>query len=216
QELLAGQGRLTEAEKALREAQAERDRLALRRETLLRLRQEGTAYSPGVRKVLAPESGLKGILGTVSSLMSVPREYERAIEAALGSRLQQVIVEHWEDAEAAIALLKRTRAGWATFLPLDTLRPPSPLAAVAWPGVVGVASHLVRFEERLRPALDLLLGRVLVVTDLAVARRLLGERTGASLIVTLDGETVQPSGAVSGGARAEKGHLLAQEREWRE
>ena len=216
QDLLAVRGRLAESEKALREAQAERDRLALQREALLRLRQEGAAYSPGVRKVLAPESGLKGILGTVSSLMTVPREYEGAIEAALGSRLQQVIVEHWEDAEAAIALLKRTRAGWATFLPLDTLRPPAPLAEVAWPGVVGVASHLVRFEERLRPAFDLLLGRVLVVTDLAVARRLLGERTGASLIVTLDGETVQPSGAVSGGARAEKGHLLAQEREWRE
>lgn len=215
-ELLAVQRGLAEAEDALSKARAERYRLALRRDALLRLRQEMTAYHPGVRRVLAPNSGLTGILGTVSSLMTVPQEYERAIEAALGSRLQNVIVERWEDAEMAIALLKRTHAGWATFFPLDTLRVPTPLVAPTAPGVIGVASRLVRFEERLRPAYELLLGRVLVVSDLAAARRLLGERTGASLIVTLDGETVQPSGVVSGGARAEKGHLLAQEREWRE
>ncbi len=215
-EIAALQGRLAEAEQAFREARAERDRLTSRRDALLRLRQEGATYHPGVRRVLAPDAGLRGILGTVSNLMSVPQEYEEAIEAALGSRLQNILVEHWADAEAAIALLKRTRAGWATFLPLDTLRAPTPLVAPSLPGVVGVASRLVRFEERLRPAFELLLGRVLVVTDLAAARRLLGERTGASLIVTLEGETVQPSGAVSGGARAERGHLLAQEREWRE
>ncbi|MBC7256671.1 MAG: hypothetical protein H5T66_11285, partial [Chloroflexi bacterium] len=138
QDLLVVRGRLAESEKTLREAQAERDRLALQRETLSRLRQEGAAYPPGVRKVLAPESSLKGVLGTVSRLMTVPREYERAIEAALGSRLYQVIVEHWEDAEAAIALLKRTRAGWATFLPLDTLRPHAAAAGR------GRAQHSVR------------------------------------------------------------------------
>lgn len=215
-DLLGVQEDLTEAEKALNAARAERDQLALRQAALLRLRQEMTVYHPGVRRVLAPESGLKGILGTVSSLMTVPKEYEEAVEAALGSRLQNLIVERWEDAEAAIAFLKRTRAGWATFLPLDTLRVPTPLVAPVAPGVVGVASRLVHFEERLRPAYELLLGRVLVVDDLTAARRLLNERTGASLIVTLDGETVQPSGAVSGGARAERGHLLAQEREWRE
>ena len=169
-----------------------------------------------MRNVVAAGASLEGILGTVAELMRVPAEYEQAIESALGARLQNVVTAKWEHAEAAIHRLKETRAGWATFLPLDTLRPRSPLQAPHSDAIVGVASELVRFDESLRPVYELLLGRILIVRDLPSARRLLGQRTGASLLVTLDGETVQPSGAVSGGARRQHSNLLALEREWRQ
>jgi chromosome segregation protein len=146
----------------------------------------------------------------------VPEEYELAIQSALGSRLENIVTRRWEDAEAAIELLKQRQAGWATFLPLDTLQARPGLASRLLPGVVGVASDLVRYDSEFKPVYDLLLGHVLVTHDLPAARRLLTERTGATLLVTLEGETVQPSGAVSGGARQAQSHLLAQEREWRE
>jgi chromosome segregation protein len=203
-------------ESKVAQARAERERLVARRELLTRMRQELTGYYPGVRDVLSTEAGLHGLLGTVASLMDVPKEFEQAIEAALGQRLQNVVAETWGDAEAAIGHLKRTRAGWATFLPLDSLRVRPALSWRAESGVLGVASALVHYEERLRVVYELLLGSVIVVQDLAIARRLLEQRSGASLYVTLGGETVQPSGALSGGARRETTNLLAQEREWRD
>jgi len=222
---------LAAAEEAGRRARYERDRLSERHDLLSRLRQDLTGYHPGVREVLgrgeprasgsaqAEGTGgepLPGLLGTVAGLMAVPKEFEQAIESALGARLQNVVAERWEHAEAAIEHLKRTRAGWATFLPLDTIRARPVLSLRPEPGVLGVASSLVHYEERLRPVYELLLGRIVIVRDLPTARRLLGRRIGASLFVTLAGETVQPSGALSGGTRREGGSLLAQEREWRD
>ncbi len=215
QELTAARQQWERAEQGAAQTRAERGRWVARREALERVRQDLSGYHPGVRQVLARAAQSGGILGTVANLMQVPQEYEVAIEAALGSRLQNLVAERWDDAEAAIAHLKQSQAGWATFLPLDTLRAPTPLRPTSSSDVLGVGSQLVRYEERLRPVYELLLGRILVVRDLPAARRMLRERTGASLLVTLEGETVQPSGALSGGARSRQTQLLAQEREWR-
>jgi len=208
---------LAQAEQHAVQARNHRDRLVSRFQALSRVREEMSGYYPGVRAVLSKEVGLSGMAGTVASLMCVPPELEDAIEAALGARLQNVVAETWGNAEEAIAYLKQSRAGWATFLPLDTIRPRAVLKPSSDAGIVGVASDLVRYDERYRTAYELLLGRVLVTRDLPTARRLLRSRTGASLYVTLDGETVQPSGAVSGGSRHRAGSdILAQDREWRE
>ncbi|MHB9032487.1 MAG: chromosome segregation protein SMC, partial [Anaerolineae bacterium] len=203
-------------ERQKRQLDADYESLVSRREMQARLRQELPGYHPGVREVLSAAAGLHGLLGTAASLMTVPSQYEVAIESALGPRLQNVVTETWADAEAAIKHLKSNESGWATFLPLDTLRPRKPARIWLEQGVVGVASTLVSFEERLRPVYELLLGSVLIVQNLPTARRLLNSAQGLSLIVTLGGETVQPSGAVSGGTRHNSGNLLAQEREWRE
>ncbi len=146
--------------------------------------------------------------------MHVPTHLEEAIEAALGARLQNVVTETWDDAAEAIAYLKRQRSGWATFLPLDTVRSRAALRLAPEAGVVGVGAELVQYEPRLRPVFEMLLGSVVVVEDLPTARRLLGRRLRASLFVTVEGETVQPSGALSGGTRQRSSNLVAQEREW--
>ncbi|MGC9360784.1 MAG: chromosome segregation protein SMC, partial [Anaerolineae bacterium] len=208
---------LAQAEERAAQTRRQRDQLSSRFQALSRVREEMSGYYPGVRAVLSEAASLTGMAGTVASLMRVPSELEDAIEAALGARLQHVIAETWEDAEKAIAYLKRSRAGWATFLPLDTIRSRTVLKPGADAGIVGVASDLVRYDEAYRAAYELLLGRVLVTKDLPTARRLLRSRAGASLYVTLDGETVQPSGAVSGGSRHRAGgQILTQDREWRE
>lgn len=212
--VVSAREQLSSAEGAAAKARAERERLVARRDLLARVRQEMTGYYPGVREVLGPGTPLYGLLGTVASLMAVPSELEQAIESALGPRLQNIVAERWEDAEAAIAYLKRTRAGWATFLPLDTLRSRPALPLRPEPGIIGIASALVRYEPRLQPVYELLLGTVVIVNDLTSARRLVQQQGGASLYVTLSGDTVQPSGALSGGVRRETANLLAQEREW--
>jgi chromosome segregation protein len=152
----------------------------------------------------------------------VPAELETAIEVALGSRLHNIVVNRWEDAEDAIEALKRSGEGRATFLPLDTIRPRSADGArLRSPtgsddGVLGVAADLIDVDERYRPVAELLLGRTLVVRTLAVARREL-QRTGSGwTIVTLAGEQVSAGGAVTGGAAAKESGTLRRERELRE
>ena len=158
------------AEGQVRARRAELERLVARRDLVGRLRQDLTGYYPGVREVLGARSGLRGLLGTVASLMDVPAELEQAIESALGPRLQHVVAECWEDAEQAIAHLKRTRAGWATFLPMDTVRTRPALEVAAKGRVRGVASRLVRTRAELQPVVDLLLGTTLVVDGGFTAR----------------------------------------------
>ncbi|MBN1246225.1 MAG: chromosome segregation protein SMC [Anaerolineae bacterium] len=207
-------------QEALARRQAELQRITARLEALDRLHAEGAGLYAGVRAVLqAAEQGeLHGLPGTISSLIQVPVELERAIEAALGSQLQDVVAGSWQDAEAAIDYLKHNRAGRATFLPLDTLRPPEPLDLPLLPGVIGVASELIQHDATYRPAALLLLGRTAVAQSLYAARQLHHKLQGGFRIVTLEGEIVRSGGSVTGGnSRDSNGPgLLSRERERRE
>ncbi|MDY7040636.1 MAG: chromosome segregation protein SMC [Chloroflexota bacterium] len=217
--IVASQQEQAQLQARLSEIRQTRGRLQERYDLLTRLRQEGEGYYAGVRAVLQATSKkrLKGIVGVVASLMQVPADLERAMEVALGAHLQDVIVETWDDAEAAIALLKRTSGGRATFLPLDTVRPQRALPLPDDPGVIGLASDLLSFEERLRPAFDLLMARTVVVRDLPTARRVLNGLRGGFQVVTVEGEVVRAGGAVTGGStKTRTTGILAREREWRE
>lgn len=209
-----------EARQAFNKQQANHQRSSARLEALQRLHAEGAGMYAGVRAVLrAAERGdLHGLPGPVSSVLRVPAKLERAVEAALGSQLQNVVAQTWQDAEAAVAWLKRKRAGRATFLPLDTLRPPPSLELPVLSGVVGTASDLVQYDSAYRPAVLLLLARTAIVEDLDAARRLHRELRGSFRIVTLEGEIVRSSGSVTGGEsrQSEEPGLLSRERERRE
>ncbi|HIQ06295.1 MAG TPA: chromosome segregation protein SMC, partial [Anaerolineae bacterium] len=212
---------LADRREELTKAQRDEARLRDRFDLLDRLRSEGAGHREAVRYVLQTSgNGLNGIVGTVASLIRVPPELETAIETALGYRLQNIVVERWADAEAAIERLKKARVGQATFLPLDTIRPGRPLKAPADRQVLGIASELVQADPRLKPVLDLLLGRTLVVSDMSAARRMFQSyQSGPQpTIVTLAGEIVRPGGSLTGGSRpdhAAGSGILAREREWR-
>jgi chromosome segregation protein len=236
----------TEAELARQAEQVARqrrhaDRLQDQLDLLQRLHDEGEGYSGGARAVLRAVGGarnagrsatsrspqgeadskrLQGIVGAVADQLRVPAELELAIETALGGRLQDVIVERWEDAEQAIDWLKRTGGGRATFLPMDTLRASPRLRTASGPGILGVAADLIEADARLKNVLEYLLGRVVVTKDLPTARRVLdtsgsGER---ATVVTLEGDIVRPGGSVSGGSQAPRRDqgVLARERSLRE
>ena len=227
-DLQARQDELAAALAALDAAQADgRRRLAAidhdltaaraRLEALTRLRDSGAGLAAGPKAALqaAKQGRLSGVLGPVAALIGAPPHLETALEVALGGHLQDVVVERWADAEAAIALLKRGGAGRATFQPLDTLRPPRSIELEDAPGVVGVAAELVAFEPRFAGLARSLLGRVLIVEDLPAARRL-AAKGGGWTVVTLAGEITRPGGAVTGGSSAREAGVLARERELRE
>ncbi len=220
---------IRQAEKGVAEARAKLDSARSRLDLLNRLQSSFAGLYGGVKAIMqaagGPQPKLGGILGLVANLLQAPAELETAIEVALGMHLQDVVVERFEDAERAIAYLKSAGAGRATLLPLDNLRQNAPanlprsLDGLA--GVRGIASELISFEGRFRPVYEQLLGRVLVVEDLKVGRTALTTLTGGWTAVTLSGEILRSSGAVTGGAagkekdRAE-GSVLMRERELRE
>ncbi len=194
--------------------------LQARYELLDRLRAEGEGLFAGVKQVVrASHQGvLPGVLGPIATLIDVPKHLELAIEVALGGRLQDIVVESWDDAQAAIDYLKRTRGGRATFLPLDNLRPQRRSSSPNEEGVLGWAADLVEFDRTIEPAVALLLGQILVVEDLDVARRISRGGGYRPRMVTLEGDFVHPGGSVSGGSRQQrqKGGVLAREREYRQ
>ncbi|MEA2573451.1 MAG: chromosome segregation protein [Chloroflexia bacterium] len=188
--------------------------------------QQASLYG-GVRAVVsaAREGRLVGYVGTVAELLHVPTHLETAIEAALGGRLQDVVVSTWTDAERGIAMLKQLGAGRATFLPLDTLRATPASNPPSGPGIVGLARDLVEYEPHLKTLAESLLGRLVIVDDLPSARRTIAALPANApwTLATLGGEVVRPGGSVTGGSNSRaddnraKGHtILARERKQRE
>ncbi|MFB0538186.1 MAG: chromosome segregation protein SMC [Anaerolineae bacterium] len=221
-EIEVGRERQAQLQVSLAEIQRQEERLLARQELLARMREEMAGYQAGVRRVIqaAGTGQLSGIVGTVASLIEVPADLEAAIETALGTHGQDIVVETWADAEAAVGFLKQTGGGRATFLPLDTVRSPEPISLPQETGVLGWAVELIGCKAQFRPAFDVLLGHTMVVEDLGTARRILRQVSRDSYsyqIVTLAGEMIHSSGAITGGATEDQGGgLLAHERERRE
>ncbi len=163
---------------------------------------EGFAFS--VKAVLrqGKHGILSGILGTVSQLLNVQKEYSTAIEVALGGMLQNIVVETEQNAKSAIHFLKQENAGRATFLPLTSVKG-SRLNTASFEetdGFISLASDLVQFDPRYQGIVDSMLGRIVIVEDLDTAV-LIARKNGYKFkIVTLDGQVVNAGGSMSGGS----------------
>ncbi|WP_346289426.1 chromosome segregation protein SMC [Sphaerothrix gracilis] len=149
-------------------------------------------------KVLLNE-GLSGVCGLVAQLGRVDPRYQLALEIAAGGRLGYLVVEDDRVAAAGIDLLKRRRAGRATFLPLNAIRVPRFTPVPAWKrpeGMVDYAVNLIDCEPAYQDVFAYVFGNTVVFEQLAEARRHLGQFR----IVTLEGELLETSGAMTGGS----------------
>lgn len=161
----------------------------------------------GARAVLdAVKSGeLHGEFVTVGEAVTVGEEYALAIDTALGSSSNDLIVADESRATEAIALLKQNRLGRATFQPVTLVTSPpqgSDIKAVLKEnGVIGLASQVVECADEHRPVIDSLLGRVVLVKDLETGLRL-AKTTGWKRLVSIDGEVIHAFGGVTGGRSA--------------
>lgn len=206
-----------EHEEALTAARRTHNQVDSRHQALLQIVRSHGGVAAGVKAAMDYAEKNQRSFALVASLVSAPRELELAVETALGARLQHIVADRWDDAEAAIAALKRGNQGRATFLPLDTIRAGGDnRAPTRGSGVLGVASQLVDMPPKYRTILDYLLGRTLIVADLDVARREVKSIGGGWSIVTVGGEQVSSGGSLTGGAQVRDGGTLQRERQLRE
>ncbi len=142
---------------------------------------------------------LKGIIGSVSELITYDEKYATAMQVAAGARMNAIVVENDEAGARAIRYLKSNKLGRAVFLPLNKMKAGRPrgttLMAARKDGVIDFAMELANYDDRYRSAMWYVFGETLVVKDLDTARRLMG---GVRL-VTPGGELIEASGAMAGG-----------------
>lgn len=163
-----------------------------------------TGYYGGVANVLKQRQQFAGLLGPVNELIDVPGQYTKAYETVLGSQLQQLVVKTQRDGQAIIQYLVKTRGGRATILPLNTLRGgfrPRTLSEVQpLPGFIGWAPSLIKYDSQIQVVIDHLLANTVVVDNLQHATTIANAGRHQLRVVTLDGQLINASGAMSGGA----------------
>ena len=197
---------------------AERGQALSKFRLLDEMEKEGQGYAQGVREILRRRSQerLPGILGTVAQNIRVDKEYELAVETALGGQAQNIITETERSAQDAIRWLKSFDKGRVTFLPLDTVRN-RPVREDSRPkgkGVIGRLVDLADFEDRLLPAMEFTLGRIWLVDELSNAIARARETDFQYRMVTLDGQMVNAGGSLTGGsARLSGGGFISRRRE---
>ena len=224
EQLIRVQEEVREFETAGNQDLRELDQLRGRLDALSRVKAEHDGVAAGTRNILIMGQALiddvepgslgeppeiAGVIGLLSRQLRVPAGLETAINAALEQRLHAVIVENESVALDAVAALQRRRAGRAQFLPLDSVRHTYPLNLQKERGVVGVAAKLVRCEARMKPLVDTLLGRIIVVEDVPAGLRMVRRALGS--VVTLDGVFIEPNGAIAGGSSgSDEGEFVRQ------
>ncbi|MBN1282845.1 MAG: chromosome segregation protein SMC [Proteobacteria bacterium] len=212
---------LAEAESAL---QRVRDELSDRRSCLnsiRELRRNLEGYRDGVRAVLtrvdAEGEKLAGVVGTVSDLIETEPEYETALSAVLGERLQYVVVRSHEEGAEAIDYLRTAASGRSSFIPVGVRTSAAGGSLPDGDGVVGAMSEFVRMSDDFRNIADYLVGDVVLVEDLERALGLWGTGRYLKTFVTRDGSVVDPSGVITGGSGAGvEEQLVAQKRRAKE
>lgn len=205
-----------EAAAALQQADKERSGTAQRIHILEDLERNMDGYQQSVKSVMraAGARRLRGVIGPVAGILSVQKGYEVAIETALGFALQNIVVEDQACARAAIGYLKEERAGRATFLPLDTMQGSRFTGRLT--GTAEVAADLVNVEPRYQTIVDNLLGRIIVVEDLAEASAVAKNLGYRNRVVTLDGQVVNAGGSFTGGSTARSVGVFSRKQELEE
>jgi chromosome segregation protein len=156
----------------------------------------GESGGRAIEAVMAMEH----VHGTIADLGKAPAEYSVALNIAAGNKLQFVVCDDDQVATDAIRYLKEERLGRVTFLPLNKLKPPA-LPPLKEPGVIDYAVNLVEYDPKYDRAFAVALGSTIVVDTLERARKLIGRYR----MVTLEGELLEKSGAMTGGASKKQG-----------
>ena len=190
-----------------------------RYQTLKNITERYDGYGVSIRKIMERKSDYKGIIGVVADIIHVSKEYEIAIETALGGSISNIVTDNEQTAKSMIQFLKKNRFGRATFLPLTSIRGRRADNAdriCGEEGVIGLASDLIRVDSQFGHLADYLLGRVFIVDHIDHALALAKKYRYSLRIVTLEGESLNPGGSLSGGAYKNTGNLLGRHREMEE
>ena len=190
--------------------------------SLKELRNKFEGFEDGVRSLMNHnENGgrLKGLRRVLADVLKTPVKYEAAITAALGEKLQGVIVNSYDDSVEAITYLKENSSGRSSFIPLNMKENQDPPVYLNGnPGILGKALNFIECEEEYQQVIEMLLRNVVLVTDLSAAVQVFQNPEFNGTVVTQNGEMIDSQGMVFGGSVDEKStsNLLSQNREMEE
>ncbi len=210
------QKELNEKQEKLRIGQTAYHRESSRLESLKNITERYDGYGNSIRKVMSNKEREPGLIGVVADIIKVEKEYEIAIETALGGSIQNIVTDNEETAKRMIAFLKKNRFGRATFLPLTSMRGSGGIRneeALREPGVIGLANTLVHVEKKFDGLADHLLGRTIVVDHIDHGIAIARKYRQTLRLVTLEGELINPGGSMTGGAFKNSSNLLSRRRE---
>ena len=191
--------------------------LSSKAEALKQISERYDGYSAPVKKVMEKKDSFPGICGVVADLFSTSKEYETAVETALGASIQHVVTEDEKTAKDVIEYLKREKLGRATFLPITSIgdgsRGKVESGVFDEKGVIGDAASLVTADEKYSGIVRHLLKSFVVVDNVDNALKIARKYDYNTRLVTLEGELLSPGGSIAGGAYRSKGNLLGRKRE---
>ncbi|RFE01768.1 chromosome segregation protein SMC [Streptococcus parauberis] len=186
-----------------------------RQTSLESIQRSHSQFYAGVRAVLQNAKQIGGILGAVSEHLNFDKDYQTAMEVALGASSQHIIVENEVAAKNAITYLKQNRQGRATFLPLTTIKARY-LAdnfqkqLETSPGFIGTAQSLVSYDSKLDAIIKNLLNVTAIFDTIDHANSAAKKLNYKVRIVTLDGTELRPGGSFSGGANRQSNSTFIQ------
>ncbi len=184
-----------------------------RLESLEQIATNYEGFHRGVRSIMRAEQHADGVFGVVADVIDIPQEYERAVAAVLGDRLQYVIVRGEEEGAVAVDRLRQDASGRSSFIPLRP-RVPDFSDVAKLNGTSRRLMDLVSVEERYRGVASSLLGDVVLVPDLQSAIGLWRKNGIRVTLVTPEGDVIDPSGVITGGSdRPIEEEILARRRE---
>ncbi len=195
-----------------------------RLDSISEIRKNLEGYRDGVRSVLSrtqhADNDLAGIMGTVGELFETDEQYEPALGAVLGEKLQYIVVKSHDDGASAIDYLQSVGSGRSSFIPMSVKTAENENASMdiaVQDGVIGDMQSLVRFSDDYKRVCQYLLKDVVLVSDLPKALDLWAGTHGSHTFVTTDGCVIDPSGVITGGAKDNvDAQLVAQKRKSRE
>lgn len=215
--------KINESDKKLQELDKKSKMLSMdyqrkrsRLESLKNITERYEGYGNSIRKLMEIKEQKKGVIGVVADIIKVDKEYEIAIETALGGNIQNIVTDTETTAKELIEYLKKNKYGRATFLPLSSIANRTGFnneRVLSEKGVLGLACDLVHIKKEYESVAKYLLGRIVVVNHIDNAL-IIARKYGYTLrIVTLEGELLNAGGSMSGGAFKNSSNLLGRRRE---
>ena len=209
--------RQDEQQTAFEQVRREYEQTKTRLDTLSDVERNMEGYQSSVKAVVnaARHGKLSGVEGTVAEIIKVDSKYAVAIEIALGGYLQNIIVNNEETAKRCIRYLKETGVGRATFLPLTSIK--EKMLEVSGLdseyGFEGIASELVKCDDRYRHIVRFALGRCVIVEDIDTATVIARKYGYMFKIVTLDGQVINAGGSFTGGSLKDSKGIITRNQE---
>ena len=176
---------------------------------LIETEKEKEGYIKSVKTLLKDCESIKelgkGMHGVLANIIEVPEEYQTAIEMCLGASLQNIVTDNEEDAKKLVEHLRKNNLGRASFLPITSVKGKK-LDKIKGKekGFIGIASDLIKFDKKYEQIILNLLGRTVVVNNMDTAIKVAKQNGYSFRIITLEGDVINPSGAITGGSVSKK------------